>query len=277
MIKVILVRLDGTAGDEFRLDASESLAKLFGAHVIGLFLNVLPAPSLVEPSLSLELWTGLMEQARDDGRKVEAILRQRLSGLTSSTEMRRYDVYEHERALVTARECRIADVFVGLRLRETDKAVELHDVIEGVLFESGRHLFLAADQRTFHAGFEHAVIAWNGSREATRAVAEALPYLRKSRAVTVLVIERGGAPPSRMKSGDELVTYLGRHGINAMLRIVGERGSDFCATLIAETVEGAADLLIMGGYGHARLREWLLGGITYRLLRRSPVSLVIAH
>ncbi|MEZ2133155.1 MULTISPECIES: universal stress protein [unclassified Sinorhizobium] len=277
MIKVVLVRLDGSAGDEFRLEATESLATLFGAHVIGLFLNVLPAPSLVEPSLSLELWTGLMEQAREEGRKREAILRQRLSGLGPSTEMRRYDVYEHERALVTARECRIADVFVGLRLSDVDKTVELHDVIEEVLFQSGRHLFLAADQRTFDAGFEHAMIAWNGSREAARAVTEALPYLEKSLRVTVLFIERGGAPPSRMKDGYELVTYLGRHGINAMLRIVDERGSDFCATLIAETVEGAVDLLVMGGYGHARLREWLLGGITYRLLRKSSVSLVIAH
>lgn len=277
MIKVVLVRLDGKAGDDFRLAAAESLATLFGAHVIGLFLNVLPAPSLVEPSLSLELWTGLMEQAREDGRKREAILRQRLSGLSSSTELRRYDVYEHERALVTSRECRIADVFVGLRLSEADKTVEQHDVVEGVLFESGRHLFLAADQRNYDQGFEHAMIAWNGSREATRSVVEALPYLEKSRAVTVLVVERGGAPLPRMKDGDQLVTYLGRHGINAMLRIVDERGSDFCATLIAETVERAADLLIMGGYGHARLREWLLGGITYKLLRRSPVSLVIAH
>jgi hypothetical protein len=69
-------------------------------------------------------------------------------------------------------------VFLGLRLSDVDKTVELRDVVEEVLFESGKHLFLVADQKSFEQGFEHAIIAWNRSREAARSVAEALPYLR---------------------------------------------------------------------------------------------------
>jgi nucleotide-binding universal stress UspA family protein len=277
MIKVILVRLDGTSGDEFRLAASESLAKLFDAHTIGLFLNVLPEPALAEAGVSVEFQTRLLDQARERGKTMEVEFATRLRGMARSAECRRFDVYAHEQARVTARECRTADVFVGLRLSDTDKAVELHDVVEDVLFESGRHLFLVADQKPFEQGFENAIIAWNRSREAARAVAEALPYLTKSRAVTVVEIEQGASPEMPAKRGDELVRYLHHHGISASIKVANERGLDTSSALLEVIGEQKADLVVMGAYGHSRLREWLLGGVTYKLLRKSPVSLVIAH
>ncbi|HMF76662.1 MAG TPA: universal stress protein [Bryobacteraceae bacterium] len=277
MIKVILVRLDGTSGDEFRLAASESLAKLFDAHTVGLFLNVLPEPALAEAGVSVEYWTRLLDQARERGKTMEVELRTRLRGMACSAECRRFDVYAHEQARVTARECRTADVFVGLRLSDTDKTVELHDVVEDVLFESGRHLFLVADQKPFEQGFEHAIIAWNRSREAARAVAEALPYLTKSRAVTVVEIEQGASPEMPAKRGDELVRYLHHHGISASIKVANELVLDTSSALLEVIGEQKADLVVMGAYGHSRLREWLLGGVTYKLLRKSPVSLVIAH
>ena len=277
MIKVILVRLDGTSGDEFRLAASESLAKLFDAHTVGLFLNVLPEPALAETGVSVEYWTRLLDQARERGNTMEVELRRRLRGMARSAECRRFDVYAHEQARVTARECWTADVLVGLRLSDTDKTVELHDVVEDVLFESGRHLFLVADQKPFEQGFEHAIIAWNRSREAARAVAEALPYLTKSRAVTVVEIEQGASPEMPAKRGDELVRYLHHHGISASIKVANERVLDTSSALLEVIGEQRADLVVMGAYGHSRLREWLLGGVTYKLLRKSPVSLVIAH
>jgi nucleotide-binding universal stress UspA family protein len=277
MIKAILVRLDGTSGDEFRLAASESLAKLFDAHTIGLFLNVLPEPALPEAGVGVEYWTRLLDQARERGKTMEVEFATRLRGMARSAECRRFDVYAHEQARVTARECRTADVFVGLRLSDTDKTVELHDVVEDVLFESGRHLFLVADQKPFEHGFENAIIAWNRSREAARAVAEALPYLTKSRAVTVVEIEQGVSPEMPAKRGDELVRYLHHHGISASIKVANEHGLDTSSALLEVIGEQNADLVVMGAYGHSRLREWLLGGVTYKLLRKSPVSLVIAH
>jgi len=84
-------------------------------------------------------------------------------------------------------------------------------------------------------------------------------------------------PHLPVKRGDELIAYLGHHGISATLRVAHDRGLGPSSALIAEIGEQTADLLVMGGYGHSRLREWLLGGVTYELLRRSPVSLVMAH
>jgi nucleotide-binding universal stress UspA family protein len=277
MVKVVLVRLDGTSADELRLAASDSLARLFGAHLVGLVLNVLPEPALADASVSVDFWTPLLDAARERGRELESGLGKRLRDIDPSAEMRRFDVYAHEQAHVAAREARTADVFLALRLSDIDKTVELHDVVEEVLFNSGRHLFLVAEQKAYDRGFGHAIIAWNRSREAVRAVAEALPYLVQTRTVTVVVIDQGAAPDLPATQGNELIHYLRHHGISASVHVSRERGLDPSSALLGLIAEQKADLLVMGGYGHSRLREWLLGGVTYTLLRKSPVSLIIAH
>ena len=159
MIKVVLVRLDGTPADEFRLAASESLAKLFNSHLVGLILNILPDPVFDESAVSAEIWARLHEQARTRGKELESKLRNRLRGISPSAELRRVDVYAHEQARIASREARTADVFLARRLSDVDKTVEFHDVVENILFKSGRHLFLVADQKAFGEGFGHAIIA----------------------------------------------------------------------------------------------------------------------
>jgi nucleotide-binding universal stress UspA family protein len=277
MIKTVLVRLDGSAGDEFRMAATESLCRLFDAHVVGVFFNVLPDPGYAMDPASPEIWASLNKRVRQNGDEMAARLGKRLEGLGRSAELRRFDVYATERPGIIARECRTADVFVGLRLSDADREIELHELVERALFESGRHLFLAADQKTFDAGFDHALIAWNRSREAARAVAEALPYLGKARRVTVVTIERDAAIDELVRPDRAMPAFLDHHGIPATMRRIEPRERDTSKTLIAEISEQGADLLVMGGYGHSRLREWVLGGVTYNLLRKSPVAMVVAH
>lgn len=278
MIKVVLVRFDGSPSDDFRFAAAESLAKLFDAHVEGLFFNLLPEPILAEQNMSTELWTRMLQEAHDTGDEIERRLRKRLAGLVRSHDLRRFDVYPHERPVIASREARTADVFVGLRLSDTDAFVELRDVIEEVLFDSGRHLFLVVDEQPYEQGFDHALVAWNGSREASRALAEARPYLRKARMVTVLTVGRkDDLPEMAARPGEAVVRYLAHHGIPSSHEHVEGRGIDAATVITTEVGEKKVDLLVMGGYGHSRIREWLLGGTTYKLLRRAPVSLVIAH
>jgi nucleotide-binding universal stress UspA family protein len=77
--------------------------------------------------------------------------------------------------------------------------------------------------------------------------------------------------------GNDAVTHLKHHGVKASLHHARPRDGDVGATLIAEARRLQADLIVMGGYGHSRLREWLLGGATYALLHNSPVPLLVAH
>jgi nucleotide-binding universal stress UspA family protein len=107
--------------------------------------------------------------------------------------------------------------------------------------------------------------------------ASALPYLRKAKEAVVVVVDETSATEGQAIVGKDAIKHLRHHGITAVLHRATVRDSDVGATLIAEAKRLKADLMVMGGYGHSRLREWLMGGATYELLHKSPVPLLIAH
>jgi nucleotide-binding universal stress UspA family protein len=121
------------------------------------------------------------------------------------------------------------------------------------------------------------LLAWNGSRESARALAEGLPYMRKAATVSVVFVGDEDEVEESAVMGKDAVNHLRHHGVHAVLHRVKNRKNDVGATLIAEVNRRKAGLIVMGGYGHSRLREWLLGGATYTLMHESPVPLVIAH
>jgi nucleotide-binding universal stress UspA family protein len=270
MIKDVMVRLDGTAADEARIAAVDHLADAFDSHVIGLFINALPV--LIAPETDGGLYVGrLIDEARANGDRLEAALKQRLARLQKPVEIRRYDVFGTETE-VAAREARSADTFVALRPNGALREPEY--LIESILFGSGRHLFLVPNGE-WPKGFNHVLVAWNGARESARALAEAMPYLHKARKVTVISVVDDVEEGAVM--GKEAVNHLKHHGINAALHRVKKDGRGVGATLIEETRRLKANLIVMGGYGHSRLREWLLGGTTYELVHQAPVPLLVAH
>jgi nucleotide-binding universal stress UspA family protein len=275
MIKDVMVRLDGSAADEVRLAAVNEIADLFHSQVIGLFLNILPVVIAAEDGVGAIGAAELLRAAREAGDKVEARLLQRLNRLQKPAELRRFDILSEDTANVVAREARVADTFVALRPNGAPREPE--HLVEGVLFGSGRHLFLVPNRKPAKTPFEHIVVAWNGSRESARALAEALPYLHKATQVTVVVVDE--EPPMELQAvlGTDAVNHLKHHEINAVLHHVRMRDADVGATLIAEARRLKADLIVMGAYGHSRVREWLLGGATYALLHKAPIPLLVAH
>jgi nucleotide-binding universal stress UspA family protein len=274
MIKDVMVPLDGTRKDEARLAAVDQIAETFDSHVIGLFLNVLPL-LIPEEGNSLEAAESirLIEKARAYGDKLEEKLRQRLARLQKPVDLRRFDTFSNAIGAIAAREARTADVFIAMQ--PNGASAEPEDLVESILFESGRHLFLVS-RKSAPAAFDHVMVAWNGSREATRAVAEALPYLRKAETVTVVVVDEGPQLEEKASAGKDVVEHLRHHGIGAELRRVNKDGH-VGATLIAESKRLKPDLIVMGGYGHSKLREWLLGGATYEMMHNSPTPLLMAH
>ena len=120
-------------------------------------------------------------------------------------------------------------------------------------------------------------MAWNGSRESARALAESLPYLHLARKVGVLVVEGENPTEADALKGNDAVLHLRHHGINAVkYRAIGEE-DEIADVLIAECRRLDANLLVMGSYGHSRLHELLPGSTTDRVLRRSPFPLLMAH
>jgi nucleotide-binding universal stress UspA family protein len=274
MIKDIMVRLDGTPADDLRLATAKNIADTFEGRVIGLFLNRLPPP--VAPDLAGAADPAeLLRLAKDVGDRIEADLTARLDEFSEPVELRRFDVLPDETVDIATREARSADTFVALR---PDGALEdPARLVEGVLFGSGRHLFLVPDTYRGKSSFNHVLVAWNGSRESARALAEAMPYLHQAQGVTVVVVDESAPVEDQAVVGSDAVEHLKHHGIDASLHHVKGKNGDTGAALIAEAKRRKVDLIVIGGYGHSRLREWLLGGVTYELLHKAPVPLLVAH
>jgi nucleotide-binding universal stress UspA family protein len=275
MIKDVMVRLDGTPADDARLATTDQIAEYFDSHVVGLFLNVLPLLIPAEgDSASAAESVRLVDKARIVGDKLEAKLRQRLARLQKSVELRRFDAFSDTMVEIAAREARTADVFVAMRPNGSSQEPE--HLIESVLFGTGQHLFLVPPRKTAPPAFDHVMIAWNGSREAARATSEALPYLRKAETVSIVIVDDGEPVEEQATLGKNLVEHLLHHGIGAAVHHV-IKDEQIGSTLIAESKRLKPDLIVMGGYGHSRLREWLLGGATYEMLHHAPTPLLIAH
>ena len=196
MIKDVMLRLDGTAADEVRLAAVNDIAELFDSQVIGLFLNVLPFVIAAEDGIGAARAAELLQAAREAGDKVEARLRERLNRLQKPVELRRFDILSDAAENVVTREARAADTFVALRPNGAPQEPE--HLVESVLFGSGRHLFLLPNRRPAKTMFKRIMLAWNGSRESARALAEALPYLHHATEAAVIVVD--DEPPLEAKA-----------------------------------------------------------------------------
>jgi nucleotide-binding universal stress UspA family protein len=152
-----------------------------------------------------------------------------------------------------------------------------HMAPERMLLESGVPLLIIPNAWQGETIGERIVIGWNATRAARHAVADAMAFLVAARAVTVLLIDpqehwgHGRAP------GADVAKYLTRHGAPVTVQRVTTHGSSIADALLSYVEQQAADLLVLGAYSHARLRELLLGGVTRTLLSRMPVPVLISR
>ena len=148
---------------------------------------------------------------------------------------------------------------------------------ETVIFGSGRPTLILPEtprSRPFELGT--VVVAWDFSRAAARAVSDALPLLERAKKVRVVTISNEKVLDTK-HSAEELAKNLARHGIDVVLEIVDADGRRIGEVLEAFALAHKADILVMGAYGHARWREFILGGATKSLLSRPPLPILLSH
>jgi nucleotide-binding universal stress UspA family protein len=149
---------------------------------------------------------------------------------------------------------------------------------ESIIFGSGRPTIIISQEgaREISPRLDTILVAWDFSRPASRAVFDALPIMRQAKRVFVTTITNEKRIDPR-HSGSAIAKYLARHGIEVVLDVVDVAGRTIGAAIEAQVVTRNADLLVMGAYGHSRLREFLLGGATRSMLAHAPVPILMSH
>ncbi|SCY97229.1 universal stress protein [Microvirga guangxiensis] len=278
MIRDVMVHLDGSPEDEIRLEYGQTLASGEGAHLIGIFTNLLPDLSTAMPfdggaAAVVQIVTELEQQARKDGDATAGRLADRITRLPVPTELRRFDETFGTMSIRVAEQARYADLFVATRPYGAGDTPVWLDLVEAVLFGSGRGLLVVPPGHRQSGPVRTVLVAWNGSREAARALGEGLGFIQDAARTVVLMID----PKGNALMGQDIERHLARHGVTAEIVAVESRGRRVADVVLDEARRVSADLVVMGGYGHTRLREQVFGGATLDMLTISDRPVLLAH
>lgn len=275
MFRDIAIHLTGSAEDAIRIAHAAGIARTFDAHLTGLQVHEMPEVlTMTDPSGSAflqDLIAESVERAKQTGKKLE----EQLDKVGINHELRRLDLYPGGAGHVLATEARLSDLFVGTR--PYGDPIKQHRVEEAVLFDSGRPCLFVPPHHTAPAGYKSIFVAWKNTREAARALTAALPFLKEASSVVVGLVEEGIAGEQVKDAPEEDVgRYLSRHGITAEIHLI-DGWTDIPGALLNEASKVNADMIVMGGYGHSRFREWVIGGATRDVLKNATVPVLMAH
>lgn len=282
MIRDLVVHLDGSLDDEARLSHAEALALRSEAHVTGVFTNLLADLALAMPldggGTAVAIMQDLQDEARRQGDAAEKRLSERMTRLRVPNELRRIDGSFGDLSQHAVAQARRADLFVASRPYRNEGAAGWDEVFESVLFEGGRGVYLVPPGRAAASSIERVLVAWQETREAARAVAEAMPLIARAARTTVLMVDAdSGGASAGMEPGSEIARHLDRHRAKVEIALIDRGGRRVSDVILEQARRMSADLIVMGGYGHSRAREWVLGGVTREMLEGSEVPLFMSH
>jgi nucleotide-binding universal stress UspA family protein len=276
--KDLLVVVDGGQAGEGRMDLAAWLAARLGAHLVGLY----PLPHgdgpayafAVNPSLLLGMRAAAMAGAQEQA----AQLRQGFDAATArhglAAEWRASEGFAGDLAALNARYADLA--IVGQRASGVSDFA--HPRPEDVTLASGCPVLVVPQLGRFERIERHALVAWNASREARRAVNDAIPLLRLVERVTVLAINpRHGITGHGDHPGADIAVHLARHGIAAETEETVTAELEPADTLLARAADLGSDLIVMGASGHSRMRALTFGDTTRAILRHMTVPVLMSH
>jgi nucleotide-binding universal stress UspA family protein len=278
MIHDILLPVTGTAGDPIALTDAIALAADYGAHLSVLQVVNFPTPMVGPLGISPDyLLSDLYSQLRQQGNEDAARLRSRLDREGISFEVRTVEAMlgEPPRPLILhGRYCDLC-VLPGPDPSEGDKALIF---VNAFLFEAGRPVLVVPPRQPASLPLTHAVVAWQPTREATRALHDAMPFLARCESVDVVTIDpKIGGIRHGEEPGADIATHLARHGLKVNVVSLPSGGATIASVLLRHCAESGARLLVAGGYGHSRAREWILGGATRDLLETATLPVLFSH
>jgi nucleotide-binding universal stress UspA family protein len=275
MIKDIVVNL-GLGERDPAGDFAISVADTFEAHLLGVAFIYDPIiPGTVMGGIPPEFIESQRSESEKKAQDAIARFEQAAKRAGISYETRSVNASIAGAAERLGRLARRFDlVVVGQPDRDKSAPVEVVD--EGVLFDSGRPVIFVPYIQKAGLKLERVIVCWDGSRSATRAIADAMPFLHTAKQIEIVMVASKAGKNDEIPGAD-LGQHLARHGLKVDVKRITSPDIDVPSTILSYAADSSADMLVMGGYGHSRLREFILGGVTRGILETMTVPTLMSH
>lgn len=278
--KTIAVHVNESAATLERVRLAAQWANAFDAHLIGVAATGLPA-SIYLGGMAGEgaaIVPAYLDVLKDRAETALAMA----EAAAQQQDVRAFErrIIDEEAGVALALQARYCDLLVVGQDDPDDKLLtQSSPVAEYALMNSARPVLVVPHVGSFPAPAKRVLVAWDGSVESARAVHGAIPLLQKAALVQIAVFDpKSGAAAHGDEPGADIALYLARHGIRVEVsrHATGKR-IDIGNALLSHAADFGADLLVMGGYGHSRFREIVLGGVTRTILQSMTTPVLIAH
>jgi len=262
-----------TSGKEAQvLRAAELAAGKTIGRVAALQVFEMPETIAGNAPEMLALWPQLLAQTRALAGEEKKKIERQLNGLELTHELQSMEAPRGLAGEWVAQRAMHADISI----MQTPRSDLSRAIFEGALFKSGRPLILAPSAWKGETLGETVAIAWKPTREAARAIADAAPFINAAKNVVLLTVDATsdgyGEGPGR-----DMATHLARDGARVEVRNISGQGRSVETAIVNEAKAIEADLLVLGGYGHGRLTEFVFGGVTRSLSRECPIPILMSH
>ncbi|MGN6579117.1 MAG: universal stress protein [Bordetella sp.] len=273
----ILVHLDASKAMPQRIEAALQIAKRFDAHLTGLFNVYQPALEPLSMVTNPPEYRYASEKLRAEYQEAEASMFRKALAREGIEGDWRFSKLPPNLAMPRA--ARAADLVIAGQYDQDDPESFIADqFVENLILSCGRPVLLVPYAGSFPEIGGTVCVAWDGSREASRAVHDALPFLVRARKTIIFSINASGDIDGPRIDGGQIAAALARHGVKVVIEeIDGVRDIPNGSMLLSRTADFGADLIVMGCYGHSRWRELFLGGVTRAILNSMIVPVLMSH
>lgn len=277
MIKDIIVHLEHQAARDPVRDFAVTIAETFDAHLVAVAFAYAPDfPGYVMLEIPPDIVARMIAESEQVAlaaiERFDAAARRSLI----SAEHRLLKPVGTSAPVVLSTLARRFDLSVFMQ--SEPNGVDSDDMIEASLFESGRPLIVVPYIQKDGLKLDHVVCCWDGSRAATRAINDGLPLLVKATTVDLLIVlnEKTDTSPNEIR-GAEMAKHLAHHDVKVQIAKVPAADIDVTNAILSYVADVSGTLIVMGGYGHAKVREMILGGVTRGMLQSMTVPVFTSH
>jgi nucleotide-binding universal stress UspA family protein len=275
MIKDIIVNISIHERSEPTLYYAVSLASAFEAHVTGIaFAYDSPIPISALGYIRAQI----IDEQSNNQAAAKAVI-DKFKAATARTgvsaDQRMLSANMDNAGERFARIARLFDLAIVSQATPNKGAVEAM-ISESTLFGSGRPVLVVPYIQKAPLKLDRVMVCWDGSWPAARAVADAMPFLEQAKQVEVVIVtnERG---KNNELEGVDMGQHLARHRVNVEVHRIPRADIDVADALLSYATDSGADFMVMGGYGHSRMREFVLGGVTRSIFRSTAVPTLMSH